>query len=262
MSGAGQVRTTLLENLKELHLPAMRACFEETARRAEKETLSYEQYLLELSVRECEQRRGNRMRRLLQDSGLPLEKSLENFDLKRMPARVSRQLKVLLEGGFLDRKENVLAFGNPGAGKSHLLCAIAQELIATQGRKIKYTTCALLVQDLLVAKRELQLRQEIKRLAKYEGLIIDQMGYVQQSREEMEVVFTMLAERYERGSVLLTSNLPFSKWEEIFKDPMTTAAAIDRLVHHCVILELNIPSYRMEQAKKNRDAGSESGETN
>ena len=262
MSGAGQVRTTLLENLKELHLPAMRAGFEETARRAEKETLSYEQYLLELSVRECEQRRGNRMRRRLQDSGLPLEKSLENFDLKRMPARVSRQLKVLLEGGFLDRKENVLAFGTPGAGKSHLLCAIAQELIAAQGRKIKYTTCALLVQDLLVAKRDLQLRQEIKRLAKYEGLIIDQMGYVQQSREEMEVVFTLLAERYERGSVLLTSNLPFSRWEEIFKDAMTTAAAIDRLVHHCVILELNIPSYRMEQAKKNRDTGLESGEAN
>ena len=262
MSGAGQVRTTLLENLKELHLPAMRAGFEETARRAEKETLSYEQYLLELSVRECEQRRGNRMRRRLQDSGLPLEKSLENFDLKRMPARVSRQLKVLLEGGFLDRKENVLAFGTPGAGKSHLLCAIAQELIAAQGRKIKYTTCALLVQDLLVAKRDLQLRQEIKRLAKYEGLIIDQMGYVQQSREEMEVVFTLLAERYERGSVLLTSNLPFSRWEEIFKDAMTTAAAIDRLVHHCLILELNIPSYRMEQAKKNRDAGLESGEAN
>jgi DNA replication protein DnaC len=177
-----------------------------------------------------------------------------------MPTRVSRQLKVLLERGFLDRKENVLASGTPGAGKSHLLCAIAQELIATQGRKIKYTTCALLVQDLLVAKRELQLRQEIKRLAKYEGLIIDQMGYVQQSREEMEVVFTLLAERYERGSVLLTSNLPFSKWEEIFKDAMTTAAAIDRLVHHCLILELNIPSYRMEQAKKNRDAGSESAE--
>src|SRR5580693_3900115 len=135
MSGVGQVRATLLEKLTELQVPAMRAGFEETARRAEKETLSYAQYLLELSVRECEQRRGNRMRRRLQDSGLPLEKSLENFDLKRMPARVSRQLKVLLEGGFLDRKENVLAFGTPGAGKSHLLCAVAQELIAAQDRR-------------------------------------------------------------------------------------------------------------------------------
>ncbi len=176
-----------MDNLKELHLRAMLECFEDTARRAEKETISYEQYLLELSARECEQRRGNRKRRLLQDSGLPLEKSLENFEGKRLPAKVSRQLKVLLEGGFLDRQENLLAFGNPGAGKSHLLCAIAQELIATQGRKIKYTTCALLVQDLLVAKRELQLRQESKRLAKYEGLIVDQMGYGQQSGKKWKL---------------------------------------------------------------------------
>lgn len=254
----GQVRTTLGENLKELHLPAMRGCFEETARRAEKEALSYEQYLLELAERECEQRRGNRVRKLLRESGLPLEKSLENFDSKRLPAKISRQVKMLLEGDFLNRKENLLVFGNPGAGKSHLLCAIAQELISARGRKIKHTTCPLLVQDLLVAKRDLRLGKEIKKLAKYEGLIIDEMGYVQQSREEMEVVFTLLAERYERGSVLLTSNLPFSKWEGIFKDAMTTAAAIDRLVHHCVILELNLPSYRMEQAKKNRDASSES----
>ena len=158
MSGAGQVRTTLVENLKELHLPAMQACFEET--------LSYEQYLLELAERECEQRRQSRIRKLLKDSGLPLEKSLENFDLKRLPVKVSRQMKVLLEGGFLDRKENLLIFGNPGAGKSHLLCALAQELIAVRGRKIKYATCPLLVQDLLAAKRDLRLGKEIKKLAK------------------------------------------------------------------------------------------------
>jgi DNA replication protein DnaC len=263
MNGAaGQIKTAVAQNLKELHLPAMRACFEEAARRAEKETLSYEQYLLELAERECEGRRRNRISKLLKESGLPLEKSLANFDSKRLPAKVSRQMKMLLEGDFLNRKENLLIFGNPGAGKSHLLCAIAQELISVRGRKIKYTTCPLLVQDLLAAKRDLRLGKEIKKLAKYDGLIIDEMGYVQQSREEMEVVFTLLAERYERGSVLLTSNLAFSKWEGIFKDAMTTAAAIDRLVHHCVILELNIPSYRMEQAKKNRDAGLESGGAN
>jgi DNA replication protein DnaC len=102
----------------------------------------------------------------------------------------------------------------------------------------------------LAAKRDLKLSRTIKQLARYEGLIIDEMGYVQQSREEMEVLFTLLAERYERGSVLLTSNLAFSKWDGIFKDPMTTAAAIDRLVHHCIILELNIPSYRIEHAKQ------------
>ena len=127
---------------------------------------------------------------------------------------------------------------------------------------MKYTSCALMVQDLLVAKRDLRLSKEIKKLARYDGLIIDEMGYVQQSREEMEVLFTLLAERYERGSVLLTSNLPFSKWEGIFKDPMTTAAAIDRLVHHSVILELNIPSYRMEEAKKDRDPAPDSSDAN
>jgi DNA replication protein DnaC len=127
---------------------------------------------------------------------------------------------------------------------------------------MKYTTCTMLVQDLLVAKRDLRLSKEIKKLARYDGLILDEMGYVQQSREEMEVLFTLLAERYERGSVLLSSNLPFSKWEGIFKDPMTTAAAIDRLVHHSVILELNIPSYRMEEAKKTRDPAPYGSEAN
>jgi DNA replication protein DnaC len=107
-----------------------------------------------------------------------------------------------------------------------------------------------LVQDLLVAKRDLKLSLFIKRLAAFEGLIIDDPGYVQQSREEIEVLFTLLAECNERGSVLISSNLPFSKWDGVFKDPMTTAAAIDRLVHHRVILELNIPSYRVEQATR------------
>jgi DNA replication protein DnaC len=259
MSTAPQIKTALLENLKELHLPTMRACFEQSAQRAENETLSYDQYLLELTERECDCRRHNRIAKLLRESGLPREKTLANFDLKRLPSKVGRQLKVLLDGSFLDRKENLLLFGNPGAGKSHLLCALAQELIVAQGRRMKYTSCAMLVQELLVAKRDLRLSKEIKKLARFDGLIIDDMGYVQQSREEMEVLFTLLAERYERGSVLLSSNLPFSKWEGIFKDPMTTAAAIDRLVHHCVILELNIPSYRMEEAKKNRDTDLESG---
>lgn len=109
----------------------------------------------------------------------------------------------------------------------------------------------MLVQELLIAKRDLKLSKLIKKYSRYEGMIIDDLGYIRQTREEMEVVFTLLAERYERGSVLLTSNLPFSKWEGIFKDPMTTAAAIDRLVHHSIIIELNIPSYRLEQAKNN-----------
>src|SRR5207248_9331598 len=138
------------------------------------------------------------------------------------------------------------------------LCAVAQELIRHQQRPLLFTTTSLLVQELLKAKRDLTLKSLLKQLNRYEGLLIDDLGYVQQSREEMEVLFTLLAERYERGSVLVTSNLRAQgapgQWEQIFKDPMTTAAAIDRLVHHSVILELNLPSYRMEAAKKSHAA--------
>jgi DNA replication protein DnaC len=125
---------------------------------------------------------------------------------------------------------------------------VAEQLVL-QGHPVLFATCSLLVQDLLAAKRDLRLERFLKKLAGFSALVIDDLGYVQQSREEMEVLFTLLAERYERGSVMLTSNLPFSQWTAIFKDPMTTAAAIDRLVHHSVIVELNVPSYRLETAK-------------
>ena len=254
MSATLEVRPALMGHLKELRLPTVRQCYEETARRAERETLSYEQYLLEVMTRECEQRRKTRIERLLRDSELPLEKSLTNFDVKRLPAKAQRQLRTLLEGDFLNRKENVLVFGRPGSGKSHLLTALAQELIVMRERRMHFAKCSLLMQDLLAAKRDLRLSREIKRLGRFDGLIIDDLGYIQQSRDDMDVVFTLLAERYERGSVLMTSNLPFSKWEGIFKDAMMTAAAIDRLVHHSVIIELNIPSYREEEAKKKQQA--------
>jgi DNA replication protein DnaC len=243
------LRAALTEHLKELHLPTVRECFEDAALRARQESLSYERYLLDLCQRETEMRRQNRIERLLRDSKLPLEKSLGAFDLKRMPQKVLQQANVLLEGHFIGKRENVLAFGNPGSGKTHLLCAIGQELVR-KGHRVLFMSCALLVQELLIAKRDLKLAKFFKRLSGFTVLILDDIGYVQQNREEMEVLFTLLAERYERGSLMVTSNLPFSKWESIFKDAVTTAAAIDRLVHHSVILEINLPSYRMEHAKK------------
>ena len=118
-----------------------------------------------------------------------------------------------------------------------------------------FTSCDLLVEQLLRAKRDLELEKLLRKYSRFEVIMIDDFGYVKQDRDEMEVLFTLLAHRYERGSLLLTSNLPFSKWETIFKDPMTTAAAIDRLVHHSVILELNVPSYRAEEAKKRKEQG-------
>ena len=245
--------TGLLKNcLDELRLPAIKNSFQETAQRATKEDYSFEQYLLELAELECEARRANRIERFMRESHLPLEKTPDNLDLKRYPLKISRQFKTLLEGLFLDRRENILVFGTPGAGKTHIVCAIAQEQIK-RGRRVFFSTCSLLVQDLLVAKSELKLGKFIKKLSKFEAIIIDDIGYVQQTREEMVVLFTLLAERYERGSVMLTSNLAFSGWDKIFKDPMTTAAAIDRLVHHSVILDLSkVDSFRGEVAKKRK----------
>ena len=194
-------------------------------------------------------RRQHRIERTLRASGLPLEKTLKSFDRKRLPRKVDAHVNVLLEGTFLDRCENVLAFGQPGSGKTHLLCAIGQELVY-QDRRVLFRRCDVLVQELLVAKRDLDLPRKLKQLGRFDALVIDDIGYVQQDRDEMEVLFNLLSHRYERGSVMITSNLPFSQWEQIFKDPMTTVAAIDRLVHHSVVLELNIPSYRLEASKK------------
>lgn len=244
-----EIKKKLNRCLRQLHLPGIMEYYEEFHRLALKESLSYEEFLLELLEKECEVRTRNRISRFLKESKLPLEKSMENFDLKRLDVKMRNQVKSLLEGSFLDRCENVLAFGNPGSGKTHLLCGIAQKLVK-DGRRLLFCRCSLLVQELLISKKDLELSKKLKKLSRYDALIIDDLGYVQQGREEMEVLFTLLADRYERGSVMLTSNLPFSQWEQIFKDPMVTAAAIDRLVHHSVIVELNLESFRMAQALK------------
>jgi DNA replication protein DnaC len=252
----------ILELLKELHLPAMRECFEQKAQEALQERSSPLTYLRELLELECAQRREKSVLRRLRESGLPLEKSFATFEVELLPRKLAHQIAVLREGTFLDRRENVLAFGSPGTGKSHLLAALGQELVRA-GRRVYFTTTSLIVQELLRAKAELKLDKYLKKLAVFDALIIDDIGYVQQDRQEMEVLFTLLAARYERGSVMITSNLPFSKWEAIFKDPMTTAAAIDRLVHHSVILELNVPSFRMGYAKRTKSdsaAAEEKGE--
>jgi len=240
----------LNQYLKELRLPTFQKSYSQQADLARQESFSFEEYLMDLVELELEARRENRIARYLRTSRIPLEKTLTTFDRKRLPQKVNAQISALIDGSFISRSENILAFGNPGSGKTHLLCALGQELIQ-QGYRVLFKPCSLLVQELLVAKRDLKLQQYLKKIAKHDALIIDDIGYVQQSRQEMEVLFTLLADRYERTSIMITSNLAFSQWEKIFKDPMTTAAAIDRLVHHSVILELNLTSYRLEQSKKN-----------
>jgi DNA replication protein DnaC len=256
---ASVIKPQLTKSLRALHLPTFVEHHATQSALATDEGWSYDRYLLGLCELELDQREQRRKAKLLQTSKLPRSKTMASFDRTRLKRPVDRQVAMLIDGEFLDRAENVLVFGNPGSGKTHLLSAIGHALIEC-GRSVLFTSCVMLVQRLLLAKAELWLEKELKRLDRFEALVIDDIGYVQQSREEMEVLFTVLAHRYERGSVLLTSNLVFSEWEKIFKDPMTTAAAIDRLVHHSVILELNLTSYRIEAARKHKTRGAESDE--
>ena len=189
---------TLEMLLKSFKLPTFAREYAAVGEKAAREGLTHPAYLLALARLEAHERADRRTLRLLEESRLPKEKSLASFDLTRLSPKARASFNALKDGAFLDRAENVLAFGNPGTGKTHLLCALGQELV----------------------------------------------------RNGRTVLFTLLAERYERRSVLITSNLVFSKWDQIFKDPMTTAAAIDRVVHHAVILELNMESYRAEAARQ------------
>jgi DNA replication protein DnaC len=234
--------------LRGLKLPGFVAYHDEVGRRAEKEGWSFDQFLQHLAELELAERHSRRLERLRKSSQLPPEKTLDTLDRTRLPAPVRRQVPTLCGGAFVERAENVLAFGLPGRGKTHLACAIGHELTA-RGYQVLYTPAYKLVQRLLIAKRDLELERELKRLDRFAVVILDDLGYVQQDREEMEVLFTFLGERYERHSVIITSNLVFSKWDQIFKDPMTTAAAIDRVVHHSTILEMTGTSYRSDEAK-------------
>jgi len=203
--------------------------------------------VLEVLEAEHEARWDRRVARLLRASKLPPAKTFDNLDLDRLPLPLSRRLRELAEGEFLSRAVNVLAFGLPGTGKSHAAAALGHALVEA-GHSVLYAPTYRIVQQLLVAKRDLELPRLLRKLDNFDLIILDDIGYVQQTQDEAEVLFTLMAERYERRSLMLTSNLVFSKWEQVFRNPMTTAAAIDRLVHHSVILEFSVESYRTSAA--------------
>lgn len=249
---SGNRQEDLEAMLRRLNVSHMAEIFADTALHATKAGLSHEAFLYELATQECAFRSQRRMERHLRASHLPREKTFLTLDLDRFSPTLQLQIERLRTGIFVEEAINVVAVGRPGVGKSHVAAAVGHDLIGL-GHTVLWTTTAALVQRLLAAKRDLRLPQELAKLDHVACLILDDIGYVQQDRDEMEVLFTLLAERYERRSVILTTNLVFSEWNRIFKDPMTTMAAIDRVVHHSVILDLMaVESYRAKQAQEQR----------
>lgn len=198
---------------------------------------------------EAETRSERRVDRLRRASKLPPAKSFDTLDRTRVPRPALLKIQELARGDFLDQGGNVLLFGLPGVGKSHLACALGHALIEA-GRSVFFTPTYQIVQTLLAARRDLCLPKALRTLDVFDAIVLDDLGYVQQTADEAEVLFTLMAERYERRSLIITSNLVFSEWNRIFKSPMTTAAAIDRLVHHAVIIEIDRDSVRAEEAMK------------
>ncbi len=239
--------------LRALKLPTITRHAEEIAQKAELKA-GAGQALHHLAEPEASSGAAAGGSRIPHGLDLPRRKLLATLGRSRLPPKVAKMLPTLCEGGFVERGDNLLAFGLPGRGKTHLVCAIGHELIQ-RGYRVRFTATFALVQRLLAAKRDLRLEKELASLDGYDAIILDDIGYVQQSRDEMEVLFTFLAERYERRTVIVTSNVVFSEWDRIFRDPMTTAAAIDRLVHHSVILEMTGTSVRAEAAEQAKKVG-------
>jgi DNA replication protein DnaC len=213
---------------------------------------------------EAQERMERKVERLRKAAKLPPGKTLATLDLDRFTKKLSSQIFELSSGSFVDQAANVIAFGLPGVGKTHACSAIGHALV-NKGRSVLFSPTYRVVQNLLAAKRDLELPRALRTRDNFEVLILDDIGYVKQSPEEVEVLFTLFAERYERRSLIITSNLVFSEWHQIFKNPMTTAAAVDRVVHHSTILEFKSSSFRSEQAKNRcdkSDSKAESGDAN
>ena len=245
----------LQEYLRALRLPTFLREYDKVARQCAQEGVDHRRYLLRLSELELLDREQRAAERRIKAAKFPVLKSLETFEFRSMPSLNKNLVLELARSEYLDRRENVLALGNSGTGKTHL--ALALGLAACQkGYRVRFTTAAALVNELLEARDEKRLLRLQRQLAKQDLLIVDELGYVPLSKTGSELLFEIFSQRYERASTLVTSNLPFNEWTEIFGSERLTGALLDRLTHHVHILEMNGESYRLQQSKRTRKRSS------
>lgn len=236
--------------LKELRLSAIGKQWEALARIASDKDWTAEEYLAVLCEEEVATRYQKRIQRYTHESKLPPGKSLDNFDFSLIPAikknRIERKIKDI---HWVQQAENLLFFGPSGVGKTHLAIAVGHSLIE-KGLRVRFFNTTALIQLLQKARDELSVIEALTRLDKYAVLILDDIGYVKKSEVETQVLFELIAHRYESGSLIITSNQPFSEWDQLFEDNMMTVAAIDRIVHHATIIDCQGDSFRKKQALK------------
>jgi len=245
MAGAGRLGMML----SELRLPTIKRLAEDLCAQSDREGWRAHRLLEALLEHELAERETRRLDRHRTESGLSPDKRLSNFDFAAVPSVSKAQVTALAEGTeWLDRGANILLFGPPGVGKSHLVCALGHALIDA-GRRVLFMRCGDLVQRLQAARRDLRLPQELAKLDRFDLLILDDLSYVRKDQAETSVLFELIAERYEHKSLAVTANTPFSQWGDVFVEPAMTLAAVDRLVHHSTILEMNVESYRRRSAQ-------------
>lgn len=235
--------------LTELRLPTMKRLAADLCAQSDREGWAARRLVETLLEQEMAEREVRRFERHRAISCLSPDKRLSTFDFSAVPTISRANVTALTQGHeWLYRGANILAFGAPGVGKSHLLSAIGHALIDA-GRRVLFTRCSDLVQRLQAARRDLRLPQELAKLDRFDLLILDDISYVRRDQAETSVLFELIAERYERKSIAITANTPFSQWGDVFDDTAMTVAAIDRLVHRATILEMNVESYRRRAAQ-------------